>query len=55
MDGVDFVGPIAGWQQPTDDQQAVGTPIFDELLRRYLARIEDIDMAAAGPGELVDV
>ncbi|GDY28672.1 hypothetical protein [Gandjariella thermophila] len=55
MDGVDFVGQIAGWQQPTGEQDAVGTPIFDELLRRYVARIEDIDAAAPAADKLVDV
>lgn len=50
VDGVDFAGQIARWQQPADDG-AVNTPIFDELLRRYLARLEDIDTAGSGPGK----
>jgi hypothetical protein len=62
VEGVDFVGRIAGWQQrPSDGKETVGTPIFDELLRRYVARLEDIDEhagddadpPASGSGELV--
>jgi hypothetical protein len=51
VDGVDFAGRVAGWQQPTDDKDGLGTPIFDELLGHYVARLEALDGAGPEPDE----